>query len=232
MGRRAIGAAVVAVAVLLTAARCTPGELSALKTSLGHGGGVSEGLLSDARAAKNLSGLSSEDRVLQRQLLARTDQRVLDIAVFAMDAKVATARTTVDATAVQTADDAILTDVKPQFLENLKDVTKDLVKEEACQAVLDQVSPPPDEPGEKRQWTDLVGEVIDRMVTKGWARPQGRWEQYIEWAGYGQGLAEDASQVTSGLLAGSTSIELFARPPVQRAAVAYARYCYATPRKP
>lgn len=228
MRTRSSAVVAIAVVLLLTAGRCDTGELSALKNALSHSDGVSGELLSDAKAVKGLSGLSSEDRALQRQLLVETDQRV----VGDMDLRVTFARAAADTTAAETVQQAVVSDVRPEFVDDLTEVTKEMVKEAACQQVLDQVSPAPKEPGVEKQWTDEVGEVIERMVLKGWDRPQGRGDQYIDWARYLEGVAKGTQQVASGLLNGSTDIELFARPPVQRAALAYARYCYATPRMP
>jgi hypothetical protein len=232
MRARAIAASAIAAAVLLTAA-CGPSSLSELRTVLRQTRGMSKQLLKDARAVKRLSGLSGKDRALQHSLLIQADQRIVGQAVDDMDRRILVVNVVTN-DGKQTAD-AALTDVDlgQKFLDDLEEVTRELVKGTACQEVLDLVSSPPDVLGETKTWTDAKDELIGRMLLKGWGGvPLGRWNQYIDWVLYGQGVAEDAIQVKDSLLAGSTNIERFASPPMQRAAVAYARYCYATPHKP
>ncbi len=231
MGSQRIAVSVIVAAVLVSGARCgSPKELAALGKSLRTETGTGSGLLAKARSVKGLSGLSGEERALQSQLLAQTDQRLLLSATAAMDQVASSAgRSAVDA-ANATAESAVTQPVKATFAQDLKDVTADLVKDQACQLVLDQVAPAPEEHGEGKSWTDLPAEVVERMVSKRWPRPTDQWDDFLAWDQYVAGVADDASRVADALLADDSRIALFARPPVQRAALAYARFCYATPR--
>lgn len=222
---------VIVAAVLVSGARCSsPDELAALGKALRNETGTGSGLLAEARSVKGLSGLSNEERALQSQLLAQIDQRLLLSATAAMDQVASSAgRSAVDA-ASATVESAVKRPVKATFAQDLKDVTAELVKDQACQSMLDQVAPAPKEPGEGKSWTDLPAEVVERMVSKRWARPANQWDEFLAWDQYVAGVVDDASKVAQALLADDSRIELFARPPVQRAALAYARYCYVTPR--
>lgn len=231
MWSRRIAAGGIVAAVLLSGARCgSPDELAALSKTLSNEAGAGSGLLAKARSVKVLSGLSDEERALQSQLLAQTDQRVLRLSTAAMDQLASSAERTAGDTAKSTAETAVKRPVKPTFAQDLTDVTEELVKEHACQLVLDQVAPAPEEPGKSQSWTDLPAEVVGRMVSKRWARPSHKWDEFLAWDQYVAGVAEDGSRVAKSLLADDSTIELFARPSVQRAALAYARFCYATPR--
>lgn len=218
--------------VFVTGAKCSSNELGSLRIALRNEDGVSGGLLDDARSVKGLTGLSADDRVLQGKLLAETDQRILTSASRAMDTTASSARSTADAAAAATASGAQISPAPPRFTRDLEEVTKELVKEQACQAVLDQVAPTPQETGQGQTSTDLVGEVVDRMVQRRWNRPTDRWDRILAWQTYVTGVVQDADQLTQGLLADPSQTTLLARPPVQRAALAYARFCYETPRLP
>jgi len=232
--QRVAALGLVALAVLATGARCgtSPEELATLQSTLRADSGYSLTLVEDARSVKNLSDLSEEDLSLQRQLLRATDHRVLTFTAVEMDATAASARSTANAAADATAASVVVQEARPGFTEDLKEVTRELVREQACQAVLDEVAPPPNPPGYHETWTDLVSEVVARMVARGWPRPPDQWSRYVVWADYVSGVAEDADQLSNALLADPADIELFARPSVQRAALAYARVCYQTPRMP
>ena len=232
MAARHMALGLTLAAVFLAGGKCSPRELDNLAGALHGQSGVGDDLLENARSVKNLSGLSAEDLARQRQLLAQTDERILTSAVSAMDNTATSARQTADVAAEATASEAVIGDVEPQFIEDLKEVTKELVKEQACQTVLDMVAPAPDEPVEGKTWTDLVGEVIDRMVARQWKGPWELWSYIVAWDKYKDGVLEDADQLGQALLADPTAVTLFTRPPVQRAALAYARFCYAVPQMP
>ena len=142
-----------------------------------------------------------------------------------MDSTVSAARSTAEAEAAQIAADATADRVPPKFTADLKDVTKEMVKEEACQAVLDQVAPAPDEPGVQKSWADMVGEVVSRMVERQWKQPTDQWQQFVAWHDYAARVTKDGQQLSKALLSDPTKIELFVKPPAQRAALAYARFC-------
>lgn len=232
MTRRGTVWALIAAAVLVSGAKCSPSELDALQAALHDEGGVSAEILGKARSVKTLSGLSGEDLALQRQLLAETDARVLRSAAAAMDTTISSARSTADADAEATASAAVIGEVPSKFTEDLKEVTKEMVKDQACQAILDQVAPAPDEPGEGKDWSDLVLEVVNRMVARQWKQPASRWDNFVAWEEYASKVTQDGNQLAHTLLTDTSSIELFFKPQMQRAALAYARFCYATPRLP
>jgi hypothetical protein len=101
------------------------------------------------------------------------------------------------------------------------------------QTLLDQVAPAPDEPGEHKAWTDPVQEVVDRMIERRWNPPgPDRWGRFVAWQTYVTGIVQDADQLANALVADPSQTTLFLRPPVQRAAMAYARFCYPTPKTP
>jgi hypothetical protein len=222
----------IAASIVLTAARCDPQELAALGKSLETVQGVDESLLKNARATKNLTGLGAEERATQFRLLTQVDQRVLVSAAARMDVAVLTAEGTRAEAADQAAARAIVDRVPPKFSHDLREVTKEMVKDEACQSLLDQAAPKPVEPGESRTWTDIVQEAIDRLVERRWNRPTDRWASFIEWTTWADDVESAGAQVANSLVVGDLDIQQFARPPVQRAALAYARYCYAVPKLP
>jgi hypothetical protein len=233
---RWIALGLVVASVFATGSRCgaTPDELSRLQSALRSDPGYSLGLVADARSVQYLTELSDEDLALQHRLLLATDQRILAYVSTAMDARASRARSTADAAARLTASAAVVVrQVPPKFVQDLEQVTQDVVQEQACQDVMDQLAAPPDQAGGGQAWPDLVTEVVDRMVTaKGWARPPDQWSRFIDWADYVSGVDQDALQLADALVADPSDIELFARPPIRRAALAYARFCYAPPRLP
>lgn len=231
MAPRGIAIAAIVAAVLVSGARCgSPEELAALSKALRNQTDTGSNLLTEARSVKGLSGLSNEERALQSQLLTQTDRRLLVAATTAMDEAASTAGRLAEDQAKATSAAVIAAPVQPTFAKDLEEVTGDLVKEQACQLILDQLAPAPKEPGEGKSWTDLPTEVVNRMVAKRWAQPANQWDEYVKWGQYVSGVTDDASQVVTALLADDARIELFARPPVQRAALAYARFCYPAPR--
>lgn len=232
MTARYLALGVVVAAVFVAGAKCGPKELDSLEGALRGAGGVSADMLDDAKSVKNLSGLSADDQARQGLALRQLDGRILESAATEMDRTASAARATAETAAKATASRAVRGDVRATFVEDLEEVTKELVEEQACQAVLDLVAPAPEEPGQGKTWTDTVAEVVDRMVALRWDRPADRWSQVVEWHEYVTGVVEDADQVTQSLLADPSAITLFARPAVQRAALAYARFCYKIPRLP
>lgn len=233
MAARHVALGLIVATLFVTGAKCgSPEELTSLQNALRNGDSAGEELLGKARSVKTLSELSAEDQLLRRRLLAQTDAQILSSAADAMDTTVQSADRTADAASHFTASGAVTVQVRPKFIEDLKEVAKELAKEQACQAVLDLVAPKPEEPGEQQTWTDIVSEVVDRMATRQWNLTADSWNQFVEWQKYVDGVADDTDQLTQALLANPDSIKLFARPPVQRAALAYARYCYETPKIP
>lgn len=231
MAPRGIAIAAIVAAVFVSGARCgSPEELAALSKALRNHTDTGSNLLTEARSVKGLSGLSNEERALQSRLLTQTDGRLLLAATTAMDEAASTAGRLTKDQAKATSTAVIAAPVQPTFAQDLEEVTADVVKEQACQLILDQVAPAPKEPGKGKSWTDLPTEVVNRMVTKRWAQPANQWDEYVKWGQYVSGVTDDASQVVTALLADDSRIELFARPPVQRAALAYARFCYPVPR--
>ena len=119
-----------------------------------------------------------------------------------------------------------------EFFNHLKEVTKELLKDQVCQSVLDVVAPKPVEQGDQQNWADIVQEAADKMVERRWDRPANRRSGFVDWLKWQQGVGEAADQLSGSLLDGTLTIDMFARLPVQRAALAYARDCYPVPKVP
>lgn len=232
MGRHVVRVCLVAVLVAIT---CGCGEpLKALSQAVKEAGGaksVSASLLDEARKAKSLSGLTPKEAEQRMALWRSVDDLVLRSAYAVADLTGQKAWAEIGEDASTIVQGTLLkTDQEGRFTNALMNITKEKVKGKACAFILDQVAPKPEDSDQAAHSNDPISETIGELKRQGWSVPGDDWRPVVKWAGWAQGVVNAADQVRTSVLNGTTDVELFARPQVSRAAIAYARFCYSPPK--
>jgi hypothetical protein len=232
MGKQAVRFCLAVALLVLT---CGCGEklkdLSSAVKEAKAAKSASGSMLEEARKAKSLTELSPDEVSQRTALLKQVDDLVLRTAYAATDVTGQKAWAEIGnqlSTIVQTT--LLRQDREGRLAEALVTITQEKVKGKACGFILDQVAPKPEDSDQAAHTEDPVSETIGELNRLGWRVPGNDWRPIVKWTEWAQGVVRAANQVYSSVLNGTTDVELFARPPVTRAAIAYARFCYATPK--
>ena len=124
--------------------------------------------------------------------------------------------------------------VQQRFLQDVQEVTKDMVIASACSKILDTLAPEerPEEPGKGATWQHTAERAMSTAVTSlahKW-RPS-TWTHLIQWHKYAESVEEDAEQLVQGIDGYSPELVAVAgSPDVRKALVVYLRTCYSPPR--
>jgi hypothetical protein len=232
MGKQVVRVCLIAALLALTCG-CTE-KLEALSSAVKEAQAAkfaSGSMLDEARKAKQLTGLTAKETEQRTALWKSVDDIVLRSAYAAADLTGEKAWVEIGKAASTIVDGTILkTDQEGRFTDALISITKEKVKGKACGLILDQVAPKPEDSDQAVHSDDPINETIGELKDKGWTVPGDNWRPIVKWAEWLQGVVEAADQVQTSVVNGTTDIELFARPPVARAAVAYARFCYSPPK--
>jgi hypothetical protein len=117
----------------------------------------------------------------------------------------------------------------------VKEVTEEVAKSEACELMLNTAAPKPSPTESPETSQPPILRVWNKLVTgleKRYQRPTGGWGAYVDMAQWASGTLQAANQVKDSVENGTTDVTLFARPGVNRAAMAYARMCHPVPKLP
>ena len=75
-----------------------------------------------------------------------------------------------------------------------------------------------------------MGEALNALYEK-YPNYQGEVAGLVKWAEWAQNVVSDGVQVANAVEQNPhICVEYFSKPPVQRGAIAYAKYCYSLPR--
>lgn len=178
-----------------------------------------------------VSELTSEQQTLRNSLFRDSDAFLGRLTTSELDASITSARIEVASQAEVILASHALPGTKSEFLADLKEVTEEVIEEEGCQLILDAVVPSqrPLEPGKD-------AESEGDPATSAFKKLSARWlpssfSRAVAWVEYGESVAKDAQQFADAVAADPDAyVPFISRPEVQRAAAAYARACYATPR--
>jgi hypothetical protein len=128
------------------------------------------------------------------------------------------------------------TRLDPTFVADLKQVTADLIREQACAAVLKRIAPkeaPKRDPRTEQaaKWTDAALEAGSRLARR---YRMARLDAFIDGTTYTRKVSQDANRLAANytlyeLHEGSIVPFLF-YPPVRRSVALYLRTCYSPPR--
>jgi hypothetical protein len=183
------------------------------------------------RILRNLpeGDFSADDFARRTAVLAESDGWLAAAVVRDVDSAVATNLATLSEHADEIATASAQTSDRA-FLQDLAEVTEDLVMGFACDAVLDVVAPDdkPDEPGQWSKAEDAAQEAYDKLSAR-WRGPT--FVDLVNWVYYADSVAEDGNQLADALLDHPEEYVDFATvPAVQRAFVVYLRTCYSPPK--
>lgn len=175
--------------------------------------------------------LTSEQQIIRNKLLRDSDAFLGRLTTSELDASITSARIEVANQAEVIAAGHASPSTESRFLTELKEVTKEVIEEEGCGLILDAVAPSqrPAEPGKD-------AESEDDPATSAFKKLSARWapsflNRAVAWVEYSKSVAKDANQFAEAVVADPDAYVLFiSRPELQRAAAAYARACYSTPR--
>ena len=212
-----------------------PQELDDLARALGQSKPVDE-LLSRGNSVKALNLGNEAWLTEQRRLLVSVDEALVTHSLAIADLAVANAGKQLKEAAGQQAQRVLVREQPAWFRDAVAEASEEVAKDQACQLILDVVAPKPPSPtsggGADKP---LLLEIAEKLVTaleKRASPPTGGWRVVVDLTKWGSATMNDAEQLARSVQAGTTDLTLLARPPVARAAVAYARMCYSPPRMP
>ena len=231
--------ALVGVVVLVLVSACGGGTSSAGKAALRGLGGLgdeagasADDILRQQRQLRSLSDdvFSNADLERRATLLASSDAWLARAVVTEVDRTVAAAVAEAAASAEQVAAQSALSGDRT-FLQDLSEVTKDVLIGQACGVVLDQLAPDerPEQPGKGSKWEEPAQEAVDKLVAARW--PFAFVRAAVQWTYYSRSVVKDGEQVAAALSDDPGAyVQFAASPAVSRAAVVYLRTCYDPPR--
>jgi hypothetical protein len=237
----------------LVLARCTAcgGTAQGAKSILVRAGQVLDGAapqINDVTKARNSlkeipdTQLSPDDLNLRNRLLTSTetilteyDTTALRLAAGVVDEHFADYVPQLQAGADRVVEVTLAPSVyagTPKFREELEEVTVELVVDTACQSIFDVMVPDerPEEPGRGSDWTDAGAQAVIKLVARRWTRDS--FVNVVNWAFYAQSISDQGAQLAASTRDSrdSNALQLFARPPVNKAVIQYLRLCYSPPR--
>lgn len=222
----------VALALLLTGARCTGREFDdALKAAqkVENAGSVKE-LEDGGRKLRDLDRASlSASQAQQRQQVLSALDRQLDARIGSELAHAtAAADQQIPALAAQTAASAPVSNPRSDFLADLRAETADQIKAAACDTLLNAVAPD-QTPDPDHEGAEKCPAAAIRHLSVKWRLPV-QLQAVLAWAEWTQGVVKDGKQVQAAVEADPQAyLPYFTRPQVVRGTVAYTKYCYARP---
>ena len=201
----------------------------------------------------DLNGIPREDLSIQdaerrtaliRQLGRRLDEGTLRLATLDADTASRNANAMVSQLSAQTLD-RLSPNLEPDGLGSaIVKMTEDALKGAACDAVLQDLAPDqrpaiggtaPEPYSLAKDFPVKAAEELAKdwqAFTVGDLLYNARGAFLLKWSNWFGSDIEDGDQVASAIAADPGAyIQLALRPPVQRTALAYARFCYATPQK-
>jgi hypothetical protein len=211
-----------------------PQELDDLAHALGQSKPIDE-LLSRGNNVKALNLGDEAWLTEQRRLLMSVDEAVVKNSVTLSDLAVVNASKQLKEQVEQQTGRVLIRGQESWFRKAFGEATEEVAKDHACQLILDTLAPPSKSPTSSSPDEPLLSQIVDDLVTaleKKAKAPTGGWRAVLDLIEWGSATIDDAEQLADSVQAGTTDLTLLARPPVARAAVAYARLCYSPPKMP
>lgn len=174
---------------------------------------------------------SADDLSRRSALLSQLDTVAVDVVDTWASAWAARQFATLQRLADPTARAAVLGDVNAAFLADVRAVTRDAAKGQACNALLGLVTGPdePTTPGDEAGWQNSIVEAAKARLAIRWT--PATVANLVAWSQWQQGVSKDSAALLEEVSEHpQPTLELLTRPPVQRAAVAYAKFCHGLPR--